>query len=247
MADAARQATDGAPALAEKDDYYRDILEGLALYLDSPIVANILEAVVRFPNPDLGNALNRNQIASKSWLIEELRAVSGPNPGTVFVLGGWYGVLGAMLLDDRGLRVDRVVSVDIDPGCAPVAECLNGVHAATGRFVAVTADIVDIDYSRAPLHVFSRSDDGETVLNALPDIVICTSCEHLARFAEWYARIPGGTLLALQSNDYTALSEHVNCVADLAAFRRQAPMAEVLYAGERAFKRCTRFMLIGRK
>jgi hypothetical protein len=51
----------------------------------------------------------------------------------------------------------------------------------------------------------------------------------------------------LQSNDYFACREHVNCVADLAAFRLQAPLAQTLFAGEREMRRYTRFMLIGRK
>jgi hypothetical protein len=41
--------------------------------------------------------------------------------------------------------------------------------------------------------------------------------------------------------------EHVNCVRDLAEFRAQAPMRETLFAGARALRRYTRFMLIGRK
>jgi hypothetical protein len=47
--------------------------------------------------------------------------------------------------------------------------------------------------------------------------------------------------------DYFACSEHVNCVPDLAAFRAQAPMRELLFAGEHKLRRYIRFMLIGRK
>jgi hypothetical protein len=39
----------------------------------------------------------------------------------------------------------------------------------------------------------------------------------------------------------------VNCVPDLAAFRTQAPMRDLLFAGERRMKRYVRFMLIGEK
>ena len=70
---------------------------------------------------------------------------------------------------------------------------------------------------------------------------------HLPDFGAWYARVPQGRLLVLQSNDYFACREHVNCVPDLAAFRAQAPLVETLFAGERRMRRYTRFMLIGRK
>ncbi len=80
-----------------------------------------------------------------------------------------------------------------------------------------------------------------------PNVIINTCCEHLDDFGRWYARIPAGQLLVLQSNDYYACREHVNCVPDLATFRSQAPMREVLFAGEHKLRRYVRFMLIGRK
>ena len=78
-------------------------------------------------------------------------------------------------------------------------------------------------------------------------LVVNTSCEHVADFDRWYARVPDGQLLVLQSNDYVAVREHVNCVADLAAFKAQAPMSETFFAGERRMRHYVRFMLMGRK
>ena len=51
--------------------------------------------------------------------------------------------------------------------------------------------------------------------------------------------------LVLQSNDYFDCPEHVNCVADLAAFKTQVPMSEVHYEGTLRRRRYSRFMLIG--
>ena len=39
--------------------------------------------------------------------------------------------------------------------------------------------------------------------------------------------------------------EHYNCVADIEAFERQAPLATVLFRGAMPLKKYTRFMLIG--
>jgi len=88
----------------------------------------------------------------------------------------------------------------------------------------------EIDYAREPF-----------------DLVINTSCEHVEDFERFYARVPDGQQLVLQSNDYVTCAEHVNCVSDLAAFRAQAPMRERLFEGKRRMRRYTRFMLIGRK
>ena len=90
---------------------------------------------------------------------------------------------------------------------------------------------------------YAAPPEGLTV----PDVIINTSCEHLAEFGAWYERLPEGVTLVLQSNDYVAIPEHVNCVESPEAFALQAPMREVLFAGELALEKYRRFMLIGRK
>jgi len=212
------------------DEFYRDILAGLAVHFDSDFLRDILATLTQHQEPGICVALNRNQMASKRWLADTLHAVAGGRHRTVAILGGWIGVLAAVLLHDRRFDIERVVSFDIDPRCAPVAEALNASHVRTGRFEARTADMREIDYA---------------ALRA--DLLVNTSCEHVAGFDGWYARVPAGQQLVLQSNDYVAVAEHVNCVPGLAAFRAQAPMRDVLFAGERSMRRYVRFMLIGRK
>ena len=220
----------------EKDEFYRDILEGMALYTGSALQRDIVATLARHDEPALGEALNKNQIASKMWLADSLLEAVGPALGNVLILGGWVGVLGAVLLHDPRFAIDRVESVDIDPCCAAIALSLNATHVRAGRFAAHTADMLEFDY-----------DGRRKAATGALDPIVNTSCEHLAEFDRWYDRIPAGQLLAIQSNDYFACGEHVNCVPDLAAFRSQAPMRELLFAGERKFRRYIRFMLIGRK
>jgi len=216
------------------DDFYRDILEGIAVHADNAFYRDILDTITRHQAPEVGVALNKNQMASKQWLADALFEAGGPRLGRVLILGGWIGALGAVLLHDRRFVIDGVVSVDIDPRCAPIALALNATHVRTGRFDAVTADMYDIDY-KAP------TDAGAA------DLVINTSCEHLDQFDRWYARIAPGQRLVMQSNDYFAVSEHVNCVPDLATFRAQAPLATVQFAGQKQLRRYVRFMQIGFK
>jgi hypothetical protein len=220
----------------DRDEFYRDILEGLALYTGSALQRDVLATLSRHDEPTLGEALNKNQMASKMWLADTLMDTVGPDLGNVLILGGWFGVLAAVLLHDRRFTIGSITSLDIDPRCADVALSLNATHARAGKFVARTADMLECDYR-------STSD----VAAGAPNLVINTSCEHLDAFDRWYDLIPARQLLVLQSNDYYACREHVNCVPDLAAFRAQAPMRELLFAGERKLRRYVRFMLIGRK
>lgn len=218
----------------DKDEYYRDILDGMAVYTGSTLLRDVSAVLARHDVPALGEALNKNQMGSKVWLADALCQSVGPRLRHVRILGGWIGVLAAVLLHDARFEIGHVTSIDIDPSCAPLALALNASHVRTGRFSAETADMLEIEYGSA---------GGADAL----DLIVNTSCEHLSEFGRWYGRVPEGALLVLQSNDYFSCAEHVNCVESLEAFRRQAPLAQTLYAGERKFRRYTRFMLIGRK
>lgn len=248
------------------DEFYRDILEGLAIHAGSALQRDVLATISRHDEPAIGAALNKNQIASKLWLAESLRASAGTAFPRVLILGGWVGVLGAVLLHDPRFAIDSVLSIDIDPRCAPIAESLNATHVRAGRYAAQTADMLGFDYGGpggdgggignsdfgtggdgGDCGSGSDGDGGNPNRSGRFDLVINTSCEHLKDFAGWYRQVPAGQLMVLQSNDYFACREHVNSVADLAAFRAQAPMREVLFAGQRAMRHYTRFMLIGRK
>ncbi len=221
-----------------KDEFYRDILEGMAIYTGSAFQRDVLATISRHDEPGIGTALNKNQIASKMWLADSLFGTVGAELGNVVILGGWVGVLGAVLLHDPRFVIAKVVSIDLNGRCAAIAESLNATHVRTGKFAARTGDMLELDYARKTA---STADNGSA------DLIINTSCEHLTEFGRWYDRIPVRQLLVLQSNDYYACREHVNCVPDIEALRAQAPMRDVLYAGQRQMRHYVRFMLIGRK
>lgn len=213
-------------------DAFYDILRGVAALTGNSLVADLARLVADDMPPDLWIAFNHKQIGSKRWLVDALAQVVPQPQGPVWVLGAWYGVLGALLLADERLTIPAVVSVDLDPACAPVAERLNRRHAASGRFRAVTADMTALDFAAQ---------------EPAPGLVINTSCEHLADVPGWLATLPSGLPLLLQSNDYVREPDHRSCVASLDAFRAQAGLSETLYAGALPTKNYTRFMLIGRR
>lgn len=207
----------------------------------APYLGAVMSVRVPSPPEDLHYAFSANQIVSKKWLLDKVFEGLGGRFGTVYVLGGWYGVLGAMMLNDDRFQVGRVVSYDIDQRCAPVAERINGAHAEAGRFRAETADARGLDYALC---------DGPDPANGSGrpvNLVINTSCEHIAPVEAWYERVPAGMLQAHQSNDQFDCPEHVNCVTSIEEFKAQLPMADLVFEGALARRRYSRFMLIGRK
>jgi hypothetical protein len=206
-----------------------DLLRGIAAYTGNHLVASLARTVTLHPLARLDEAFNHKQVASKAWARDQLFLSLGGHFERIVIMGGWYGVLAAMICDDPRFSVGEIVSFDIDPAVAAVAETLNAKALADRRFTAVTADMYALDYSE------------------IPGLIINTSCEHLGDLRAWLDRLPLGTAVLLQSNDYFAEPEHINCMPSLAAFEKEAGLSELLYSGALPLKKYTRFMLIGRR
>ena len=191
------------------------------------------------------DCFSRGQLESKLWLVEELKKQK-VDLGTVFLCAGWYATLATMLFESN-INIDKIRSFDIDESCVDIAEVFNKPWVMEDwQFKASIQNIHDIDYNN---HTYSvkRSDGSSLNLTDSPDTIINTSCEHIEDFDAWFAKIPKGKLICLQSNDYVAIDEHVNCVNDIYEFKDMAPMSTLLYMGMRELPKYTRFMLIGYK
>jgi hypothetical protein len=228
MNDATRSETAQSGNRDDAADRTFDLLRGVAAFTQSELVASLAQAFARHPDARLDEAFNHKQLASKMWARDRLFLALGGQFERIWIVGGWYGVLAAMLFDDRRFSVGEISSYDIDPSVEAVATTLNAKPAAQGRFKAVTADMYTLDY------------------RSKPDLIINTSCEHVGDVHGWLDRLPAGTAVLLQSNDYFSEAEHINCMASLSAFEEAARLTNVLYAGELTLKKYTRFMLIGR-
>jgi hypothetical protein len=203
-----------------------DLTRGIAAYTDNTLVASLARIIAKHPNADIGNAFNHKQVACKMWARNKLLESGDGRFRRMWILGGWYGVLAAMFFDDSRFNIEAIDSIDIDPAVAAVAETLN--RPAAGRFRALTADMYALDYAAAG-----------------PDLVINTSCEHIADVRGWLDLLPKGTQVLLQSNDYFSEPTHINCVASLEAFEQLSGLTELRFSGSLPMKKYTRFMLIG--
>jgi hypothetical protein len=191
------------------------------------------------------DCFSRGQLLSKKWLVTELHKHIR-HIGTVYLCAGWYATIVPMFVEN-GIKFTKVRSFDIDPDVWKIAETFNKeLLLDSWKFKAQTKDIMDIDYVETTYETVKGTGDVE-VLKDTPDTIINTSCEHIPNFAEWYAKIPDGKLLVLQTNNYFEIEEHVNCVSNIKEFAEMTPMSNVLYEGELPLDKYTRYMRIGYK
>lgn len=221
--------TDATQTAGLDRDWYEhayDLTRGIAAYTESPLICGLARVLGKHPDADIANAFNHKQVASKVWAREKLFETCGGRFGRIWILGGWYGVLAAMLFDDRRFDIDLIESIDLDPAVEAVARTLNRVSGE--RFNASTGDMYALDYS-----------------GVMPDLVVNTSCEHIADVRGWLDLLPRGTRVLLQSNDYFSEPTHINCVRSVEAFAEKTRLARTDFAGGLPTKKYTRFMLIG--
>jgi len=166
------------------------------------------------------NSLNPNKQNSKNWLVSEsakyFQLFENPR---FLVAAGWYGNLANKLLDHG-----EVLSFDKDSQCKEIGEKLYP------KVKFKTYDM--IDYRSVKEH----------------DVIVCTSCEHIEQdllneFTD--RRKKDESLVVLQSNNYTKLSEHINCVEDEDEFESKLNLKMTHFKGSLQCDGFKRFMIIG--
>lgn len=208
--------------------------------------AKILKDIVsKYPERfyDTLNSFNANQYRCKQWLVQKLNEYpfhfknKSQDKIDIAVLGGWYGLLSQELYKRYSIKsVRKIVSYDIDPIARKIGEWFIADNPeAQLKIKFQTMDIKDIDFK-------SKS----------YSICINTSCEHMKQelIDETISKMPEKTLVVLQSNDYTELDQHINCVKDRDTFVKQYEnMLEKIQAFQLYIHKedYHRFMLMGVK
>lgn len=221
-----------------------DFLGRMTLLTGDKLFNDLRKASDNF-NADFTDALSWGQLKSKRWLVNELQN-TGKELRNVFVVGGWYGTLSAMLFNSN-MVIHYIRSFDIDEKCQPIADAVNNSYVQNDwQFKAITEDMFNINYDAHTWSCWSvKNNRNSFPVTDRPNTIINTSCEHIKDFTKWYDMIPKGKLICLQSNNYVAIDDHVNCVNSLKEFEQQAPMSNLLYEGEMDLGKYTRYMRIG--
>lgn len=192
-------------------------------------------AYVMSKNADLNwkDALSRNQIKSKLWLLEHLinqklipkRSILLKETTTV-VVGGWVGMI-PFLASMNQVNLDSVINMDIDTSVLQAAYELNiNTHENFRNS--------DEDVRKADLVQYKKL------------VVIDTIVEHFEKHGEWVSTLPPGTSVVLQGNDMFDVPDHVNCHSSLEEFISDCGLNTILWSGELMLDKCTRFMAIGK-
>ena len=161
------------------------------------------------------------QIESKLWLLKTIKEYSsGINNNSVVIVGAWFGTLGLML---KEVYPDiKLTMLDIDPRCE---KFIHNIIYDDSSMSCVTTDMYEYHYKE--------------------NIIINTSCEHIANLQEWLSVVPSERIVILQSNNFILGNGHIDCASSEDEFAEKANLKEIWFKGKLEMPMYTRYMLIG--
>lgn len=174
---------------------------------------------------DICDSMDEAQWESKEVLI---KACNFLNPKKIIVLGGWYGVLGALAKSQWPDA--EVLSIDIDPVCETI-----------GKSLLVNSGI-DITFQQSAYELLTQ--DG--IFDY--DLILSSSTEHFEPddVTELLAKKSDNTYVALQNNDYKSHNSHINTYPSLDLFVESLQLNEITHKSKTVFPIYTRYTVVGK-
>jgi hypothetical protein len=176
---------------------YRQAMEFLAHITlskntdNDKIIDKLKDLIYSYPNVDISSFVNKHHSILYSWIIQNLVRVYGQKYlGTVYILGGGIGVLGAMLLDTK-LRIENIRNLDINGTCKFIAdEMMKDEVLDNWKFKATTQDLFKVNYQTNRVEVELPDGTISKEFSEVPALVINTNCSHLNNMEnDWYEKM----------------------------------------------------------
>jgi len=189
-------------------------------------------AIRNLPDIEKAKALDafwHSQLTSKYWIIDILNSYI-KKPSSIYVFGGWIGVLPSLLFQASTFPITHITNIDIDPWCDDISKTICTPYL--NKFSSITMDMANFDY------------------NIIPNIVINTSCEHISQntYDNWFSKIPNKTIIVLQSNNYFDCDQHIRCSNSLTNFKQMHHVNQrTIYEGVKKCEFYDRYMCIWMK
>lgn len=208
-----------------------------------PELKRMSKAITHSPDLNWHDALSRNQIKSKVWLLDKLKEVGWMTKDTTtIIVGGWLGIL-PFLAGCRQQEIGKVRNIDIDKTVNKPSRILN-IEPPKGE--DYNGNEMSMEEVSTEAYQVSNEDIRSIDFTQMKDfVVIDTITEHFYDHGGWVESLPKGTRVVLQGNNMFDVPDHINCFPNLDEFVDECGVSKVHYQGELNLEKCNRYMVIG--
>lgn len=95
-------------------------MRGVAAYTANPLMRGLADVLGSTPRPISAMPSITSKSAARCGRGTRSIRHSVDAWGKIVLLGGWYGILAAILFDDRRFEIGEIASYDIDPAVGAV-------------------------------------------------------------------------------------------------------------------------------
>lgn len=176
-------------------------------------------------NPD---AFSREQFWSKLWCIDSVKKAYGNTFNDIYILGGWYGTLAGLLLQDSSIKVKKIFNLDLDENALLESKKL----VQDPRYEARHGNLNDLIAQSTSLKP--------------NDLLICLICEHMENLKVFNQLKPGIPIVFQSTN--LQCNDHINTKNNLEELKndiKQIKNFQEKWSGTLDLKWFQRFMVIG--
>ena len=177
------------------------------------------------------DSVSQGQYESKLWLSQELEKVQYFDGLHVDIIGSWFGYPLIEMLS-KSFNIKQFDLYDLDENC----------HKIFAQYK---------NHFDEKFKIVQFGDFFERKEVRRRQLIINTSSEHMSDivsmkkyYKDYLAE--DKTILAIQSNNYFNVEDHINCVKNVDELIEKNEINEVLYKGKRSFPLYDRFMVIGK-
>ena len=229
---------------------YRQAMEFLAHITlsknidNDKIVDKLKDLIYSYPNVDISSFVNKHHAILYSWIIQNLVRVYGQKYlGTVYILGGGIGIMGAMLLDTT-LRYENIRCLDINGACKFLGdELMKDEVLDNWRFKSSTQDVFDVDYIKNTFTTMLPDGSISKEFSEVPGLIINTNISHIEKSEDWFPMIPDTRKLVIVGETGNVPRPY----ASSKQFNETFPMTFTQYTGVITVDNKQYFMKIGLK
>lgn len=238
--------------IAQQLGNYRQAMEFLAHITlsknvnNDKIVDRLKDLIYSYPNIDISSFVNKHHAILYSWITQNLVRVYGQKYlGTIYILGGGIGTLGAMLLDTT-LRLENIRSLDINGTCKFLAdEMMKKEVLDDWKFKASTQDLFKVGYETNRLEIELPDGSMSKEFSEVPGLVINTNTSYLANMEnDWYEKMIPDTRKIVVVGETGKVSRPYSSSKE---FNATFPMSFEQYTGVLTIEDKQYFMKIGIK
>jgi len=229
---------------------YRSAMDYLCYYntnvtRENMLVDRLKDLVYDYPNYDISSYANKQNGAIHSWVISQMTNVFAKKYlGTVYILDGGIGLLGAGFLDSS-LVFQNIRSFDLNPSGQFMADSMmKNELLEDWKFKSTTQDIFNLDYIKNEFITTLPDGSLSNPFDEIPNVVINTNISYIENYEDWWKMVPTTRYVVLVStSDENSARPFLSSIA----FNRKFQLETEFYSGNQKINGINYYMKIGIK